>query len=81
MDGGAQGVCPVPETRLDADGIGLVQVQAVRGLLIHRLELRQERVYDYRIVAPAEWNFHPEGVVAQGLKPLEAKGSSDGRSG
>nr|WP_305890996.1 nickel-dependent hydrogenase large subunit [Methylomonas sp. WSC-7] len=55
-----------------ADGVGLVQVQAARGLLIHRLELRQGRVYDYRIVAPTEWNFHPNGVLAQGLKSLQA---------
>jgi uptake hydrogenase large subunit len=57
----------------NADGIGLAQVQAARGLLIHRLELRHGRVYDYRIVAPTEWNFHPEGAVAQGLKRLEAE--------
>ncbi|MDT4290180.1 Ni,Fe-hydrogenase I large subunit [Methylomonas sp. MO1] len=55
-----------------ADGVGLAQVQAARGLLIHRLELRQGRVYDCRIVAPTEWNFHPDGVLAQGLKSLQA---------
>lgn len=55
-----------------ADGIGLAQIQAARGLLIHRLELRQGRMYDYRIVAPTEWNFHPDGVLAQGLKSLQA---------
>ncbi|MDX8128183.1 nickel-dependent hydrogenase large subunit [Methylomonas sp. OY6] len=55
-----------------ADDVGLAQVQAARGLLIHRLELRQGRVYDYRIVAPTEWNFHPDGVLAQGLKSLQA---------
>jgi Ni,Fe-hydrogenase I large subunit len=38
--------------------------------LIHRLVLRQGRVYDYRIVAPTEWNFHPDGVLAQGLLQL-----------
>ncbi len=55
-----------------ADCVGLAQVQAARGLLIHRLALRQGRVYDYRIVAPTEWNFHPDGVLAQGLKSLQA---------
>ncbi len=54
------------------DGIGLAQVQAARGLLIHRLALSQGRVYDYRIVAPTEWNFHPGGVLARGLKSLQA---------
>lgn len=59
------------------DGIGLAQVQAARGLLIHRLELQQERIDDYRIIAPTEWNFHPEGVVAQGLKQLTAANPID----
>lgn len=53
-----------------ADGLALSQVVAARGLLLHRLDLRQGRVYDYRIVAPTEWNFHPDGVVAQGLYRL-----------
>jgi len=59
------------------DGLGLAQVQAARGLLIHRLELRQGRVYDYRIVAPTEWNFHPDGVLAQGLMALQAADADD----
>lgn len=59
------------------EGIGLAQVQAARGLLIHRLELRQGRIDDYRIIAPTEWNFHPEGVVAQGLKQLTAANPID----
>lgn len=54
-------------------GIGLAQIQAARGLLIHRLELKQGRVYDDCIVTPTEWNFHPQGVLAQGLKKLKAK--------
>lgn len=59
------------------EGLGLAQVQAARGLLIHRLELRQGRIDDYRIIAPTEWNFHPEGVVAQGLKQLTAANPID----
>jgi len=59
-------------TAYSAGNIQLSQVQAARGLLLHRLELRQGQVYDYRIVAPTEWNFQTEGVVAQGLKQLQA---------
>ncbi|MDD5502568.1 MAG: hypothetical protein PHH26_03780 [Candidatus Thermoplasmatota archaeon] len=57
--------------------MGLAQVQAARGLLIHRLELRLGRVHHYRIIAPTEWNFHPEGIVAQGLKQLKAGNPND----
>jgi coenzyme F420-reducing hydrogenase alpha subunit len=67
----------LPINNTASNGIGLAQVQAARGLLIHRLESRQGRVHDYRIIAPTEWNFHPEGVVAQGLKQLTAQSLND----
>jgi hypothetical protein len=56
-------------------GIGVAQVQAARGLLVHRVELDRPSlesgmVRDYRILAPTEWNFHPQGVVARGLATL-----------
>ncbi|MFU8788068.1 MAG: nickel-dependent hydrogenase large subunit [Methylobacter sp.] len=67
----------LPSNDATNEGIGLAQVQAARGLLIHRLQLRQGRVHDYRIIAPTEWNFHPEGVVAQGLKQLQTANLND----
>ncbi|TAL45307.1 MAG: Ni,Fe-hydrogenase I large subunit, partial [Methylovulum sp.] len=67
----------IPVQSAADDGIALAQVQAARGLLIHRLVLQRGRVYDYRIVAPTEWNFHPEGVVAQGLRQLQADNPDD----
>jgi uptake hydrogenase large subunit len=56
-------------------GTGLSQVQAARGVLVHRVELDRADldrglVRDYRILAPTEWNFHPQGVVARGLATL-----------
>jgi hypothetical protein len=55
-----------------ADGIALAQVEAARGRLVHRLRLDGGQVVEYRILAPTEWNFHPEGVLAQGLGSLPA---------
>ena len=51
-------------------GLGLAQVPAARGLLVHRVRLCDGRVTEYRILAPTEWNFHPAGVVAVGLAGL-----------
>jgi Ni,Fe-hydrogenase I large subunit len=42
-------------------------VQTARGLLLHRVRIADGRVTDYRIVAPTEWNFHPDGALARGL--------------
>ncbi len=52
------------------DGVGLAQVQAARGLLVHRVAIQAGRVADYRILAPTEWNFHPQGAAALGLATL-----------
>jgi len=54
-------------------GLGLAQVPAARGLLVHRVRLGDGRVAEYRILAPTEWNFHPAGVVAVGLAGLMAQ--------
>ena len=60
---------PLPEASLP-DGVGLAQVQAARGLLVHRVAIQAGRVADYRILAPTEWNFHPQGAAALGLATL-----------
>jgi coenzyme F420-reducing hydrogenase alpha subunit len=52
------------------EGLGLAQVQAARGLLVHRVLVAEDRVTDYRILAPTEWSFHPKGAVATGLADL-----------
>ena len=59
----------LPEASLP-DGVGLAQVQAARGLLVHRVAIQAGRVADYRILAPTEWNFHPQGAAALGLATL-----------
>ncbi len=53
----------------DGDGIGIVS--AARGLLIHHVCIEQSQIEKYQILAPTEWNFHPQGVVAQSLIGLE----------
>jgi coenzyme F420-reducing hydrogenase alpha subunit len=50
-----------------APGFGLGQVEAARGRLVHYVETEGQVIRRYRILAPTEWNFHPEGVVARGL--------------
>ncbi len=55
-----------------ADGTGLAAVQTARGLLIHHARLAQGRIAEYRIVAPTEWNFHPQGALFRGIVGTEA---------
>ncbi|MDE2118326.1 MAG: hypothetical protein KGJ19_07010 [Betaproteobacteria bacterium] len=55
-----------------APGIGRSLVETARGLLMHEIVLDGERVADYLIAAPTEWNFHPQGVLADHLLGQEA---------
>lgn len=61
--------------RLDAicaaAGEGLAVVRTARGLLMHHVQIETERVKDYAIVAPTEWNFHSGGAFAQDMIGLE----------
>jgi hypothetical protein len=61
--------------RLDAaspaDYEGVSVVHTARGLLMHHVLLEDERVKDYVIVAPTEWNFHPDGALVRDLMGLE----------
>ncbi len=54
------------------DGSGLAWVENARGLLVHRLRLVRGRTADYRIVAPTEWNFHPDGALLAALRDTPA---------
>ena len=49
---------------------GIGRSEAARGLLIHRVEVNGHTVVRYQILAPTEWNFHPQGVVARALGTL-----------
>jgi uptake hydrogenase large subunit len=57
-----------------ASGIGIGLAETARGLLLHRVSIEHGLVTDYRIVAPTEWNFHPDGALTQGLK---GRGAND----
>lgn len=51
---------------------GLAQVEAARGRLCHRIVLDGDRVSRYRILAPTEWNFGPDGAAVQALRSIRA---------
>ncbi len=46
------------------------RAEAARGRLLHRVCLERGRIARYQILAPTEWNFHPDGVVARALGTL-----------
>ncbi|MDH2916810.1 MAG: nickel-dependent hydrogenase large subunit [Gallionella sp.] len=56
-----------------APGIGRALVEIARGLLMHEVVLDGDVVTDYLIVAPTEWNFHPQGVLHDRLLGADAR--------
>ena len=56
-----------------AHGIGRALVETARGLLMHEVVLDGDVVADYLIVAPTEWNFHPQGVLHDRLLGADAR--------
>lgn len=54
--------------------VGLAWVEMARGTLIHWVQLDgtgpQAKVLGCQVVAPTEWNFHPQGPVARLLSAL-----------
>jgi len=62
-----------------APGHGLGWAEMARGLLLHEVRLEPALAGDgaghlaaARVIAPTEWNFHPEGVAAAAIAHLPA---------
>lgn len=53
-----------------APGCGEGMIETARGRLMHRLTLDGERIADYRIVAPTDLHFAPDGEAAGCLETL-----------
>lgn len=66
-----------PERWVDAVEVGddqaLARVETARGTLVHRVQLGGDRIADYTIVAPTEWNFHPQGPLVAALEGCEVR--------
>jgi len=43
------------------EGTGIAWTETARGVLIHHVTLSNGQTESYRILAPTEWTFHPEG--------------------
>lgn len=63
------------------ENAGLAWVEMARGLLIHFIQTdgpgAGATIRRCRVLAPTEWNFHPEGAVAQQLETLPARLTPD----
>lgn len=57
-------------------GVGVARVETSRGTLVHQVRLEGDVVREYAILAPTEWNFHPQGAFTQEIKSMVSKDNS-----
>ena len=63
------------------DGQAMAWCEMARGLLLHWVQLDAAgAVHDYRVLAPTEWNFHPDGALAQAVAALPVDAVSTART-
>ncbi len=62
-----------------SEGCGLARVETARGTLLHQIQLAGDRVGRYLIVAPTDWNFHPQGAFAREICGRQAATRDDAR--
>ena len=64
-----------------AEGQALAWCEMARGLLLHWVKVDAAgAVQGYRVLAPTEWNFHPQGALAQAVAALPADALSAART-
>jgi Ni,Fe-hydrogenase I large subunit len=68
---------PVVRQHAATPGTGVGLAETARGLLLHQAQVAADgRVERYRVVAPTEWNFHPNGALTRGLVDRPVKDSA-----
>jgi len=60
-----------------AESKSLVQLEAARGRLFHQVFAEDGKIKSYQILAPTEWNFHPQGVLSRMIETVKYKSEQD----
>lgn len=72
-------LAPLFEATMIDEGSALACVETARGTLLHRVQLEGERIARYVIVAPTEWNFHPQGPFVREISGFPATSEDSAR--
>ena len=59
---------------------GIAHVEAARGRLIHHVSIEHGVISKYQILAPTEWNFHPQGLLAKSLSSITPSDLTEGNA-
>lgn len=64
------------------DNTAIAWVEMTRGMLIHgvQCDATTDKILRYSVIAPTEWNLHPQGRLAQALETIKSMGNIDGQA-
>ena len=60
-----------------AENVGVARVETARGVLLHLIQVNDGTVGGYVIVAPTEWNFHPQGAFVREMSGLRVASAAE----
>jgi coenzyme F420-reducing hydrogenase alpha subunit len=63
--------------RLLGEAIGMAEVMAARGRLLHVAAIEGGRIKHYRVLAPTRWNFGADGAAARAVERIVAEYAQD----
>lgn len=64
--------------RVQKGQMGLSWVETARGRLFHLARWDEQGIaVDYAIIAPTEWNFHPQGILQKWLQEWQSSGMAE----
>jgi coenzyme F420-reducing hydrogenase alpha subunit len=68
---------PPEESFRPSSGNGMGWAEAARGRLVHSMQVEGDHVRRYRILAPTDWNFHPQGVMRAALGTVRGRSAAE----
>ncbi|MCB1518961.1 MAG: nickel-dependent hydrogenase large subunit [Hyphomicrobiaceae bacterium] len=69
-------VAPYAGRRL-AEAVGMGEVAAARGTLMHVASMEDGRISRYRVLAPTRWNFDVDGVAGRAVERIASEYGED----
>ena len=66
--------------RMIGNAIGVSEIMAARGMLMHVAAVRDGRITRYRVLSPTRWNFDAHGAAARAIESIAAEHGEDAQA-
>lgn len=66
--------------RMIGNAIGVSEIMAARGMLMHVAAVQDGRIMRYRVLPPTRWNFDAQGAAARAIESIAAEHGEDAQA-